>query len=102
MLHDKDREMYTQLKKLLQGVPVILVCTKEDLDLNVDKKTLVIQDEADYFWIDKKNAIPPAKWCIGFSATTIKDDQGCESVFLKTRKVKIFDAKMDPLRPQIL
>ena len=71
-----------------------LVYTKAGLESKVTEKTLVIQDEADEWWIDDQKDIEDAKWVVGVSATSYHDAAATEAVFLRSIGVKIIDSNL--------
>ena len=86
-------------------------CSEELKSLRNDS-TLIIYDEAEWWFIDGRPAYLDAKKVIGFSATSHKAKDTAESLYLDALGVKVVDAKMpakqdmlpvemDTLRPWI-
>ena len=65
----------------------------------VTKESLVIHDEADFFWLDKPcQRVADAKYVVGLSATTVKNFEGIEYKWLMRNGIRIYDGHMPPMK----
>ena len=86
------------MAQVLRGCPIRIVVGQAELEKVVTKNSLVMHDEADLIWIDEGNQLVEARYIIGLSATTAKNDSGNEAAWLKHIGVRVFDGRMPSLK----
>ena len=95
-LKDKDEELYVGVDNMLKDIEVKLVYDRQTQLQMAGPNVLMIQDEADNWWIDKLN--PPVEACytVGFSATSVLGQVSNESDYLtKFLGIRVFANCLD-------
>ena len=86
------------MAQVLRGCTISIVVGQAELEKVVTENSVVMHDEADSIWIDDGNYLVKARYIVGLSATTAKNDSGNEAAWLKHIGVRVFDGKMPSLK----
>ena len=94
LLMTKDEELYKKIAKSMPGITLHWVDSVEGIKKYLTSRTLIIFDEADWWFFDGKEKLPLTKPVMGFSATTLKHKLSSEAEYLKELNINILSGEL--------